>query len=110
MDELPQLIDVLRGDMSFVGPRPESPMYAKYYNERQWRVLSVRPGITGLAQIENRDEELELKGKEDADKYYIQELMPKKVEIDLQYIESRSFLLDIKILLKTLLAVGEIKR
>jgi lipopolysaccharide/colanic/teichoic acid biosynthesis glycosyltransferase len=88
-----------------VGPRPESPLYARHYNERQKRVLDVKPGMVGPAQIKYRHEELILKNKENPDKFYVQELMPQKVEIDLDYIEKRSFLLDIKILLKTLLAV-----
>ena len=70
MDELPQLIDVLKGNMSLVGPRPESPLYARHYNERQKQVLSVRPGIVGPAQIYYRHEELLLKGKEDPDAGY----------------------------------------
>lgn len=105
IDEVPNLIDVLIGNMSLVGPRPESPQYTKYYNERQKKVLSIRPGITGLAQLENRNEDLKLKDQEDPEKYYIQELMPKKLEIDLYYLENRSFLMDIIILLKTLLPV-----
>jgi lipopolysaccharide/colanic/teichoic acid biosynthesis glycosyltransferase len=108
IDELPQIIDVLKGNMSLVGPRPESPLYAKHYSERQKRVLDVRPGVVGPTQIRYRHEELILKGKEDPDRYYVQELMPKKLEIDLDYIENRSFLLDIEILFKALLAVGMI--
>ena len=108
IDELPQIIDVLKGNMSLVGPRPESPLYARYYNERQKRVLEVRPGIVGPTQIKYRYEELLLKGKEDPDKYYIRELMPKKLEMDLNYIENRSFLIDIVILFKALFAVGMI--
>lgn len=103
LDELPNLIDVLKGDMSIVGPRPESPMYAQHYDERQKKVLSVRPGITGLAQLENRREDLKLKDQDDPDAYYINVLMPKKLEIDLYYIENRNFLMDIKIILRTLL-------
>jgi lipopolysaccharide/colanic/teichoic acid biosynthesis glycosyltransferase len=110
MDELPQIVDVLEGNMSLVGPRPESPLYAKHYNERQRRVLDVRPGIVGPTQLKyHRYEGLVLKNKEDPDTYYIQELMPGKLEMDLDYIENRSFLLDIKILLKALFAVGMIK-
>jgi lipopolysaccharide/colanic/teichoic acid biosynthesis glycosyltransferase len=108
IDELPQIIDVLKGNMSLVGPRPESPLYAKHYSERQKRVLDVRPGVVGPTQIRYRHEELILKGKEYPDRYYVQELMPKKLEIDLDYIENRSFLLDIEILFKALLAVGMI--
>lgn len=110
MDELPQIIDVFKGDMSLVGPRPESPLYAKYYNEKQRRVLDVRPGIVGSTQLKyHRYEGLVLKDKEDPNAYYIQELMPKKVEMDLDYVENRSFLLDIKVLLKALLSVGMIR-
>jgi lipopolysaccharide/colanic/teichoic acid biosynthesis glycosyltransferase len=110
MDELAQIIDVLKGNMSLVGPRPESPLYAKYYNERQKRVLDVRPGIVGPTQFKyHRYEELILKDKEDPDTYYIQELMPGKLEMDLDYIKNRSFPLDIKILFRALLEVGIIK-
>jgi len=105
IDELPNLIDVLKGDMSLVGPRPESPSYTQYYNERQKKVLNVRPGITGLAQLQNRREELKLKDQPDPEKYYIHELMPKKLEIDLYYVENRNFMLDLKIILKTFLPI-----
>lgn len=107
IDEMPNLIDVIKGDMSIVGPRPESPSYTQYYNERQKKALDVRPGITGLAQLENRHEELKLKDQPDPDAYYIKELMPKKVEIDLYYIENRNFLMDLKIILKTFLPIKE---
>ena len=109
IDELPQIIDVLKGNMSIVGPRPESPLYARHYNERQKQVLVCRPGIVGPTQIEYRHEELILKDKKDPDAYYIQELMPRKLEIDLDYVENRSFLLDIKILFRALLAVGTMR-
>ena len=109
IDELPQIIDVLKGSMSLVGPRPESPLYTRYYDDRQKRVLSVRPGIVGPAQIKYRHEELILKDREDPDTYYVQELMPRKLEIDLDYSENRSLLLDIVILFKALLAVIMIK-
>jgi len=102
LDELPNLIDVLNGDMSIVGPRPESPSYAQHYNERQKKALDVRPGITGLAQLENRREDLKLKDQADPDAYYINVLMPQKLGIDLFYVENRTFLMDIKIILKTL--------
>lgn len=109
IDELPQIIDVLKGNMSIVGPRPESPLYARHYNERQKQVLVCMPGIVGPTQIEYRHEELILKDKKYPDAYYIQELMPRKLEIDLDYVENRSFLLDIKILFKALLAVGAMR-
>ncbi len=106
VDEIPQIIDVLRGKMSLVGPRPESPLYARHYDERQKRVLSVRPGMVGPAQIKYRHEELMLKDREDPDAYYIRQLMPRKLEIDLDYVENMSFLLDVGILFKSLLAVA----
>jgi len=110
IDELPNLIDVLKGDMSIVGPRPESPSYTQYYDERQKKALHVRPGITGLAQLQNRREELKLKDQADPDTYYIHELMPKKLEIDLYYVENRNFLMDIKIILKTVFHIeGKMK-
>ncbi len=106
IDEIPQIIDILRGKMSLVGPRPESPLYARYYDERQKHVLSVRPGMLGPAQIKYRHEELMLKDREDPDAYYIRELMPRKLEIDLDYVENMSFLLDVGILFRSLLAVA----
>ena len=110
IDELPNLIDVLKGDMSIVGPRPESPSYTQYYDERQKKALHVRPGVTGLAQLQNRREELKLKNQADPDAYYIHELMPKKLEIDLYYVENRNFLMDIKIILKTVFHIeGKMK-
>jgi lipopolysaccharide/colanic/teichoic acid biosynthesis glycosyltransferase len=110
VDEIPQIIDILRGKMSLVGPRPESPLYARYYDERQKHVLSVRPGMVGPAQIKYRHEELMLKDREDPDAYYIRELMPRKLEIDLDYVENMSFLLDVGILFKSLLAVAMVSR
>jgi lipopolysaccharide/colanic/teichoic acid biosynthesis glycosyltransferase len=105
IDELPNLIDVLKGDMSIVGPRPESPSYTQYYDERQKKALQVRPGVTGLAQLQNRREELKLKDQPDPDAYYIHALMPKKLEIDLYYVENRNLMLDLKIILKTFLPI-----
>jgi len=102
LDELPQLLNVLKGDMSIIGPRPEAPVYVKYYTEEQRRVLSVKPGITGPAQLENRNEELKLKEQSDPEKYYITQLLPEKLTIDLNYIENRSFILDLKVIFKTI--------
>ena len=100
-DEIPQFLNVIKGDMSVIGPRPEAPEYVEYYTERQKQVLKVRPGITGPAQIANRDEEKKLKGKADPEKYYITELMPKKLEIDLDYIEKQNVVSDLLWLIKT---------
>ena len=105
LDELPQLINVLKGEMSLIGPRPETPNYVEYYTEEQRKVLSVRPGITGPAQLENRNEELKLKGQADPEAYYINHLLPEKLNIDLHYVANRSLAFDMKIILQTVWAV-----
>ena len=101
VDELPNLINVIKGEMSLVGPRPEAPDYVKHYTQTQKQVLQVKPGMTGPSQLANRDEEAKLKGHLDAEHYYITELMPKKLELDLHYIATQSIAADIGWLLKT---------
>ena len=101
LDEIPQFINVLKGEMSVVGPRPEAPVYVKHYTEWQKRVLSVRPGITGPAQFVHRNEEEMLKGKTDPEAFYITQIMPQKIAIDLEYIQKRTLATDIWWLLKT---------
>lgn len=102
IDELPQLINVLLGDMSFVGPRPEVSKYTNLYNSTQKRVLSVRPGITDPASIAFRNENQLLEGAADPEKKYIEELMPQKVALSLEYIDRRNLFSDVVIILKTL--------
>lgn len=102
LDELPNLINVVKGDMSLIGPRPESPDYVKFYSERQKQVLQVKPGITGPSQIVNRDEEKKLKAKDNPEHYYITKLMPEKLELDLHYVATQSFFGDIGWLIRTL--------
>jgi lipopolysaccharide/colanic/teichoic acid biosynthesis glycosyltransferase len=104
LDELPQLINVLRGEMSLVGPRPEDPRYVEFYTPEQRRVLSVRPGLTSLASIKFRHEE-ELLARGGGDDFYVQVLMPRKLEMDLEYLERASFGSDLRVLLKTAAAV-----
>lgn len=90
IDELPQLWNVLKGDMSLVGPRPEVKKYVDLYTEEQRRVLSVRPGITDYASIEYVDEN-EILGKADnPDRVYVEEIMPAKIKLNMRYIENRS--------------------
>ena len=102
LDELPQLINVFIGNMSFVGPRPEVRKYVEMYNDEQKKVLSVKPGITDVASIEYFNEN-ELLGKSDnPEMTYINEVMPDKLKLNLQYINSRSFIKDIGIILKTI--------
>lgn len=102
LDELPNLINVIKGEMSLIGPRPEAPVYVKYYTETQRQVLQVKPGMTGPSQLANRDEEEKLKGQQDAEHFYITELMPKKLDLDLHYVATQNIAVDIGWLLKTL--------
>jgi lipopolysaccharide/colanic/teichoic acid biosynthesis glycosyltransferase len=101
LDELPQFINVLRGEMALVGPRPEVPKYVQYYTSEQRKVLSVKPGITGLTQLEYRHEERMLAGRDDVEQAYIREIMPAKLELDLRYVRSRTLLGDLGLLVRT---------
>ena len=102
LDELPQLLNVLIGEMSLVGPRPEVRKYVDLYTPRQMRVLSVRPGITSLASIEYRNENELLAKAEDPDRIYIEQIMPHKLEIDLGYLEKTGFLYELGLIGKTI--------
>jgi lipopolysaccharide/colanic/teichoic acid biosynthesis glycosyltransferase len=106
LDELPQLWNVLIGEMSFVGPRPEVPRYAKLYTGAQKEVLRLRPGITGLASMEFRNEEELLCSATDTERFYIEYCIPRKAELNLAYAERASLWEDIKIILKTLFSRG----
>jgi lipopolysaccharide/colanic/teichoic acid biosynthesis glycosyltransferase len=100
-DELPQLLNVLRGDMSLVGPRPEVPKYTELYTAEQRRVFATRPGITGPAAIAYANEEEILSGQDDRERYYVEVLLPAKLEIDLAYCRSISFRNDAALILGT---------
>ncbi len=102
IDELPQLINVLKGDMSFVGPRPEVRRYVDLYSEEQMKVLSVRPGITDPASIKYRNENDLLSSESNPEQYYIQHIMPDKLKINIDYINTRTFVKDIKIIFQTI--------
>ncbi len=101
LDEFPQLINVFTGDMSLVGPRPEVRKYVDMYTDDQMRVLSVRPGITSLASIRYRNENEILAAAEDPDKCYIEQVMPDKLAIDLEYVSHASLWNDIKLIFST---------
>lgn len=105
LDELPQLFNVLKGDMSFVGPRPEVREYTDLYDEEQRQVLLVRPGITGLASIRFRNENELLDESDDPNRTYIEEVMPQKLALDLEYIPHASVFYDIRLILETLVTV-----
>ena len=87
MDELPQLWNVLKGDMSLVGPRPEVRKYVDLYTDEQRKVLGVRPGITDYASIEYVNENELLSKAEDPDRTYIEEVMPDKIKLNMRYLE-----------------------
>ena len=105
LDELPQLINVLKGEMSLVGPRPEVKKYVDLYNERQRQVLSVPPGITDLASIAYSDENELLARAEDPERFYIETVMPAKLELNLEYIRKAGLLTDLKIIFQTLFRI-----
>lgn len=105
LDELPQLWNVLKGDMSFVGPRPEVREYTDLYDGEQRQVLLVRPGITGLASIRFRNENELLDASDDPNRTYMEEVMPQKIALDLEYIPHASVIYDIRLILETLVTV-----
>jgi lipopolysaccharide/colanic/teichoic acid biosynthesis glycosyltransferase len=102
LDELPQLINVFKGDMSLVGPRPEVPKYTQYYNKNQKRIFEIRPGITDFASIKYRDENEILALSSEPEKTYINEIMVDKLNLNLEYLEKKSLVTDIKIIFSTL--------
>lgn len=101
LDELPQLWNVLMGDMSVVGPRPEVPRYVALYTPEQRTVLSVRPGITGLASMDYVDENELLARSTDPERTYVEDVMPAKLALDLRYVRERTFALDLRIIVAT---------
>ena len=101
LDEFPQLINVFVGDMSLVGPRPEVRKYVDMYTPEQMRVLSVRPGITSLASIRYRNENDILAASDDPDRCYIEQVMPDKLAIDLEYVDRATLWNDIKLIFST---------
>lgn len=105
LDELPQLINVFIGQMSLVGPRPELKKFVDMYREDQLQVISVKPGITDYASIQFRNENELLEGKSDPIDFYINEIMPVKLALNLEYIANQSFLTDLKIIGQTVLLV-----
>jgi lipopolysaccharide/colanic/teichoic acid biosynthesis glycosyltransferase len=103
LDELPQLIDVLRGDMSIVGPRPEVPRYvAMWGDEARAEILTVRPGISDPASIAFRNEQDVLAAAEDPERHYVEVILPQKVAMYLDYVRTRSFLGDLRVIVGTL--------
>lgn len=102
IDEFPQLLNVIKGDMSLVGPRPEVRKYVEMYNEKQRAVLNVRPGLTDYASLEYFHENELLAQSSDPNKTYVEEVMPAKLALNLRYIEEQSMMTDGRILLRTI--------
>lgn len=105
LDELPQLINVLKGEMSLVGPRPEVPRYVEMFSEEEKAILSVRPGITDWASLWDFDEGAILAGSSDPEKDYMEKIRPTKIRLQLKYVREATFLTDVKIILLTILTL-----
>jgi lipopolysaccharide/colanic/teichoic acid biosynthesis glycosyltransferase len=105
LDELPQLFNVLTGEMSLVGPRPEVRKYVNLYNTSQLRVLDIKPGITDYASIEFSNENEILGRAANPETIYIEEIMPKKLELNLKYIAEQSMWTDLKIIFRTVIKI-----
>ena len=103
LDEIPQLINVIKGDMALVGPRPEVPKYVALYDAKQKRILSIRPGITDLASITFFDEAEMLANTPNPEETYVNEIMPEKIKINLEYLEHRSFATHLSVIWQTVM-------
>ena len=109
LDELPQLWNIVKGEMSFVGPRPESPDYTKLYTHEQKAILELRPGITDFASIEFADLGSLLEG-DDPDKLYFEKVWDRKMELRMKYVRERSFWIDTKLIFLTFAAIFSRKK
>lgn len=105
LDEFPQFLNVLRGEMSIIGPRPEVREYVNHYSQEQLLILTVKPGITDYASLHFFNENEILGKADDPTKTYIEEVMPAKLALNKKYVEEQSFLVDIKIMWKTFLKI-----
>jgi len=105
LDELPQLLNVVLGDMSLVGPRPEVPRYVDAFREEYREVLSVKPGITDFASLEYKDENELLRGVENPEEKYLDEILPAKIEYYRKYLREQGLITDIMLIFKTLVRI-----
>ncbi len=105
MDEFPQLVNVLKGDMSIVGPRPEVPRYVDAFHQDYEKLLSVRPGITGLVSVKYVDEATLLAEAVDPDREYRHVVLPEKIRLDAEYVDQASLWLDLRIICATFVRI-----
>jgi lipopolysaccharide/colanic/teichoic acid biosynthesis glycosyltransferase len=105
IDEFPQLINIIKGDMSFVGPRPELRYYVNFYNTDDMKIFQVRPGITGLASLKYRNEVELLKAAKDPERFFIETIIPDKLKYNKVYIEKKNFFFDLKLIAMTIIKV-----
>lgn len=109
LDELPQLFNIIKGEMSFVGPRPEVPKYVAYYTDEQKEIFEVRAGITDYASIYFSNESEILGQQSDPEKYYIEEIIPHKIKLNKKYINNMGIITDIKIIILTILKIAGVE-
>jgi lipopolysaccharide/colanic/teichoic acid biosynthesis glycosyltransferase len=105
LDELPQLLNVVKGDMSLVGPRPEVPQYVAMFTQEERQILTVRPGLTDLATLWNPDEGGALAGTDDPERAYLEMIRPRKIRLQLEYVRCRNLATDLWIIWQTVLVV-----
>ncbi|MEW4924486.1 sugar transferase [Algibacter sp. 2305UL17-15] len=105
IDEFPQLLNIIKGDMSFVGPRPELRYYVNFYKEEDLIIFNVKPGITGLASLEYRNEVELLKKAEDPESYFINTIIPDKLRYNKLYLKKQNFFFDLKLIAITIFRV-----
>jgi lipopolysaccharide/colanic/teichoic acid biosynthesis glycosyltransferase len=105
IDELPQLLNVVKGDMSMVGPRPEVEQYVEMFRKDYAEILKVRPGITDLASLKYRDEAAVLSSMKDPEQVYVTRVLPEKIALAKQYVGKASFFYDLRLILQTLFKV-----
>ncbi|MFL1012885.1 sugar transferase [Flavisericum labens] len=105
IDEFPQLINILKGDMSFVGPRPELRYYVNLYDDDDMKIFQVRPGITGLASLKYRNEVELLKAADDPEEFFIKTIIPEKLKLNKEYIKKRNFFFDLKLIWLTVVHI-----
>lgn len=105
IDEFPQLINILKGNMSFVGPRPELRYYVNFYNDDDLKIFKIKPGITGLASLKYRNEVELLKAANNPEDFYINTIIPDKLKYNKEYIKRQNFFFDLKLILMTIIKV-----